>query len=353
MQRSVGLIFFGVFAIAGLGLGVVTLGGLARWFGGLGWQSVPATAEVLRIDEDRDSEGTSYRIECRYRYQFGAQEFVSDRVSFFDVGSSSDTYARTLHRELYAANEAGTMTCLVNPSDPSQAVLDGRIQSAMLGFTLLFLMSHGSVGVAGLAYLWATVPPRLDDGRYRLVSDHAGKRSSSIAMLGLHSVSLAMAVTIAISGIGAGQWGAIVPMVLAAVSAVVVYFCWRYVFEKQPSIGRLWLPDQDGKTMGLRLPWSAAEPIDLEIRWVLPPRDSEQTGVENIESPGESVQGRVLDQRIEFDASAPPSQWWDKAASESPTKVKLEMVGTIAGRGYQDSFTLTGDALAAVRPSPT
>ncbi|TWU55783.1 DUF3592 domain-containing protein [Rubripirellula reticaptiva] len=364
MQRTVGLCFFGIFAIAGLFLGGITLRGLAEWFGGLHWQSVPATAEMLEVDEHRDSDGASYRLKCRYRYQFGARDFISERVSFFEMGSSSDKYPRQLYRELSQANQAGSMTCLVNPSNPSEAVLDGRIQSGSLGFALLFLVTHGSVGIAGLGYLSAAAPPKVVRGRWRLVSKHAGTRRAWLWILILHLVSFATAVTIAMVGIGAGQWGAIVSMVLAAISAVFIFFGWRYAFVTQRRVGTLWLPSDIDDTMGLKVAGGLAsgvpsDAVDLEVRWAIPPSDKMQTGAENKDLPSETVSlklgsCRVEGELIEFavpelpkparlstQASATQAQVTQQA---TPSGILLEVIGTIGGRGYRDSFDVDGDA---------
>ncbi|MGB7328895.1 MAG: DUF3592 domain-containing protein [Rubripirellula sp.] len=360
MQRTVGLCFFGIFAIAGLFLGGLTLRGLTQWFGGLRWQTVPATAEMLEVDVHRDSEGHSYRLKCRYRYKFGAQEFVSERVSFFEMGSNSDKYPRQLHRELSQANQAGSMTCLVNPSDPSQAVLDGRIQSGTLGFTLLFLITHGSVGIAGLGYLSAAAPPKIVRGRYRLVSKHAGTRRAWLWISILHLVSFTTAVTIAILGIGAGQWGAVVSMVLAAISGVFIYFGWRYAFVTQRRVGTLWLPSDAVETLGLKVPGgmdpgTSSDAVDLEVRWAIPPSDQMQTGAENTELPSESVSSQLGSCRIEGDAiefavpelpkparQATQAQTTDQVTSP---EILLEVIGTVGGRGYRDSFAIDGEAL--------
>ncbi|QDT03389.1 hypothetical protein K227x_17710 [Rubripirellula lacrimiformis] len=342
MQRTGGLFFFGIFAIAGLAIGGMSIRSLGLWFGSLDWPSVPATAEVLRVDSNHSGNETSYRLECRYRYRFGAQQFVSERVSFFEIGTNSDSYPRALHRRLSALNDVGRMTCFVNPTDPSQAVLDRTVRSGLMGMTLLFLITHGSVGVAGLGYLSAARPPRKIDGQIHIVSDHAGWRRSAAWLIWLHCIAFLTASLIAILGMMAGQWEAIVPLVMAILAATAIWFCARYTRKKHPWAGQLILPEtiQDESKLRLRMPRSAKDPIELEARWSLPAADKLHQGVAPIEGPAVSIDSKSFDHgTITFASPVMPSPS-DDELDAIPRNRCMEFVGMIGNRGYRDTFTV-------------
>ncbi len=352
MGRTIGMLFFSAFAAAGIFCGAITIRSLWQWLDSSNWQSVRATAELLQVDENDTSDGTSYRVLCRYRYRVGTREFVGDRVSFFDVGSGDPDYARNLHRRLFQDNEVGKLQCFVDMSNPSQAVLDRTIRSGLIGATLIFLITHGTIGVGGLAYLWGAKPPRQIDGRWRIVSDHAGTRFAFVCLLILHSITGITAFLVAILGFAGGQWVAILPASLAILAGAIGYGCYRYAFVSHPMTARLLLAAKDDvdPRMRLELLGRVPAPIDFEVRWAVPPADAQQVGAEDVT--GEALSVTDVDASVSENPTTidflPPKidpRMLQSSGQGHPSTVKLEIVGRLGTRGYSDTFKLSGELL--------
>jgi Protein of unknown function (DUF3592) len=141
-------VFFGLFAL---------IGGVATWFvavrpvAGLlaarSWVETPCTILASQVAESSDSDGTTYKVDVRYAYTFEGGEYRSERYDFFNAYSSGyDGKA-----EVVARYPPGARTvCYVNPSDPSEAVIDRSPGPRYLvGLVpMLFL----AVGVGGMVF---------------------------------------------------------------------------------------------------------------------------------------------------------------------------------------------------------
>ena len=116
-----------------------------------GWEARDCevlSSHVRRHDSD-DGEDT-YSIDIEYRYEVDGRVHTSDRYDF--MGGSSSGYAgkaAVVERHPPGA----TVTCWVDPEDPSQAVLDRSFRAVyLIGlFPLVFL----AIGVGGF-FVWIT-----------------------------------------------------------------------------------------------------------------------------------------------------------------------------------------------------
>ncbi len=137
--------FGAIFLIAGL---------IASWFTlvrpmwqlsqATSWNDTEATITFSEVKIDRDSEGTTYRPEIRFKYVVNGESFESSNRVFFSWSSSNQSWARkTVERYPVGSKHM----CYYDPSQPSFAVLDRDFNwTYCLGsFTLIFVIIGGVI----------------------------------------------------------------------------------------------------------------------------------------------------------------------------------------------------------------
>lgn len=124
---------------------------LVTWKRAAGWVETPATIEHLELDVNSDSDGTTYRVVCRYSYTFNDKHYQNDRVGLTggsdNIGSwQQDTYNRLKSHQ--DSIESDPLFCWVNPADPQEAVLDRSLRIGMVLFQMVFVIMFGGGSVA-------------------------------------------------------------------------------------------------------------------------------------------------------------------------------------------------------------
>jgi hypothetical protein len=120
------------------------------------WQKVPATVQDVKFIENSDTDGDTYSVDATYTYTVGGKTYTGHRVGI--VGGSSSSYGmhRKRYEELKAAHDSGkTVTALVDPHDPSQAVLYREAETwllVMIPFGLVFAGAGTTVIGLGAVY---------------------------------------------------------------------------------------------------------------------------------------------------------------------------------------------------------
>jgi len=147
------LFLFGFFAIF-LFVGAVAFYFLAvrtvsRVVAARDWTPTPCVVVSSRVQSHRGDDSTTYSVDILYAYEFNGREFKSSAYGFMG-GSSSGQDGK---REIVRAHPPGRKTiCYVNPSDPTDAVLQrGFTPMMLLGLIpLVFLFA----GAAGMRHAW-------------------------------------------------------------------------------------------------------------------------------------------------------------------------------------------------------
>jgi hypothetical protein len=88
------------------------------------WVTIPCTMRSSRLIEGHRK--SDYSLDFSFSYEFGGQQFVSQRYSF--VLGSYEWGAAAVRA--HPVGDRGI--CLVNPADPSQAVIDRAVTSQLL-----------------------------------------------------------------------------------------------------------------------------------------------------------------------------------------------------------------------------
>lgn len=148
--------FGGIFFFVGLGF--LVLGMVPTVFDALRmrqWEPVQVELLEARLAPSRTSDGnTTYRVHARYRYEVAGRAYTGERVAVSNMADNLGDYWYQLGWRLQNARQNGKpVMAWVNPSDPTQAVLDRELRWSLLAFWSLFLVIFGGVG-SGLL-VWA------------------------------------------------------------------------------------------------------------------------------------------------------------------------------------------------------
>src|SRR5687767_1142584 len=88
-SRVVLFLFFGVFLAVGGGLLYALVARpVAHFVKARSWDAIPCEIISSDVHENHDSDGSTYRVEVRYRYNADGQELVGDRYKFLRFSSS-------------------------------------------------------------------------------------------------------------------------------------------------------------------------------------------------------------------------------------------------------------------------
>lgn len=93
-----------------------TLQGLASF----SWVETPCTVESSRVVEVDSDDGTTYRVDILYRYEFQGKEFRSNRYNSFQGSSSGRAAKQDIVNRYRPGSQA---VCFVDTSTPQNAVL--------------------------------------------------------------------------------------------------------------------------------------------------------------------------------------------------------------------------------------
>lgn len=142
-------LFFLIFLVAGAAASWwVLVRPVSALLAAQSWAEASCTVLESRVEENSDSDGTTYRVFVRYAYEVAGREYDSTRYDFLDFWSSGyDGKARVVARHPPGAR----VPCWVDPQDPREAVLDRSLgwRYSLGLFPLVFV----AVGLGGL--VWA------------------------------------------------------------------------------------------------------------------------------------------------------------------------------------------------------
>lgn len=208
------ILFWLPFAATGVACAVMAVWHMwCCWDAQSSWTERPCT--IVRAElKAQHGEGTTYKVEAEYQYEFNDQPFTGDRVWFGAGSDNISGFHENAHRELEQCQKQGRpFRCFVDPNDPASSVLYRDVRFEMVGFLLMFVLVFGGVGVGGLCGLvyvsrqtrrmndarelrpsepW-TWDERLQDGMYRPQASWVG-----IVLIALFWNSISWTVTLTV-----------------------------------------------------------------------------------------------------------------------------------------------------------
>lgn len=121
------------------------------------WQPVAAQVLDSRLKRHTDSDGTTYEVQARYRYEFAGRQYEGSRVGLDPDGGADNIsdWHQLWHAQLQSAQTRRLpITVMVNPRAPSQSLIDPSIRWALQMFHVPFALVFTGVGlVAGWFFL--------------------------------------------------------------------------------------------------------------------------------------------------------------------------------------------------------
>ena len=149
------MIFFTLFISIFFAVGLWLLGyGISSYVKGkasLTWPQATAQISQCEVEEDSDSDGTTWKVEVSYEYSVGGQNYTGDKVAFGYSGSST----REEHEAIYdKLNNASSVSVRYHPEDPSKSVIApgfNRSTFLVLAFATTWLLF-----VSGFTVLWVS-----------------------------------------------------------------------------------------------------------------------------------------------------------------------------------------------------
>jgi len=107
------------------------------------WVEVPAKILNVRLVSDSDDGDDTHTVLSTYTYNFDGVSYQNDRVSLSSGRDSFGQYWQELERTLLADKSGNEAFAIVNPDNPTDAVLDRtlRWQSVLFGLIFLFIFS--------------------------------------------------------------------------------------------------------------------------------------------------------------------------------------------------------------------
>ncbi|MDB5326400.1 MAG: hypothetical protein JWM57_1969 [Phycisphaerales bacterium] len=153
------LVGFGaIFAAAGLAVLVfVGIRPVYRAHQAASWPTVPGHVTVSRLDESRDSDGSTYRIDIHYTYTVNGRSLESNQYD--GTGTRMWSGGRQDKMVVVQAHRAGSAVVVhYNPADPTDAMLSTATPSGTL-FSVLFAMPFIAVGVLVMVFAARMRPP--------------------------------------------------------------------------------------------------------------------------------------------------------------------------------------------------
>jgi hypothetical protein len=144
-------IFISIFFAVGLGLLGYGVHSFYRGRQALAWPAVEGRLLECRLQENPDSEGSTWEVKVRYSYSVAGREFEGKRVAFGYSGSSTHVE----HQGIYEKLQSGSRVMVhYQPSNPSDSVLAAgfnRSTFMTLAFAVTWLLF-----TTGFTVLWAT-----------------------------------------------------------------------------------------------------------------------------------------------------------------------------------------------------
>jgi hypothetical protein len=161
----------------------------ARLVAAAGWLEVPATVQQSTVRSWSTDDGTSYRADVLYEYRAGSRSWLSNRRTFFPMGSSGYDGNQAIVRRY---PEGSVVTCFIDPDDPSRSVLDRKLRlEYLIGLLpVLFLLAgiallrHALRGQRpGAQHPAAAAEPADDDAAELALEPAAGPVTKIVGMI--------------------------------------------------------------------------------------------------------------------------------------------------------------------------
>lgn len=248
IELGVGLIFAAVGGSLSVFLLVLPA---TRLLSATTWTERPATIKASTVRSWSTDDGTSYGADVLYEYEIDGRNWISNRRSFFPMGSSGYEGSKAI---VDRYPEGGSTTCFVDSNDPTRSVLDRsfRVEYLIGLFPLVFLLAGVGLTAHSLRTRSAAAPDSPESteatetyAAERVLEPEAGPIAKVVGMLFIAAFwngIVSIFVWQAIKGIQSGnpEWFLMVfliPFVLVGLALIVgVFYTFLGAFNPRPKL---------------------------------------------------------------------------------------------------------------------
>lgn len=136
---------------AGVGIGLLLfsiLPNLYTWQQMKSWPQVQAQLLEANLSVNRGDDSNTYQATARYTYRYQMLDYTGERVAIMGGSDNIGDFQQQLAAQLSSAlQNQQPVPAWVNPTDPTDAVLNRDLRWSMLGFKLIFVLVFGGVGI--------------------------------------------------------------------------------------------------------------------------------------------------------------------------------------------------------------
>ena len=135
------------FAAVGVWMGYSIGGSVTDAWEMRSWSPVQAELSNSGYRTSHGDDSTTYEAYATYHYVIDGQRYSSDRVGLSSGADNIGDYQTDMGSLLSQRQARGeTITVYVNPSDPTDAIIDRDLRWGLVGFKAIFLLVFGGVG---------------------------------------------------------------------------------------------------------------------------------------------------------------------------------------------------------------
>lgn len=240
-RSLIGAVFGLIFVISGIAAAYGSAGKMVFGFvSSIGWQEVPATIHHVAL-VSKHGDTTTYSVESQYSYTYNGVRYKNDRVSLSTGSDNIGRYWQDLERSIRASQSRNEASAIVNPKDPTHALLDRSIRWSVVVFGLVFLVVFGGFG--GFC-MWASLRgSKSAEARKLHEQDHgitSNQKTGSWFLAAFGGVFFLMGTGLSLvvlpDAIREGQYGALFILLFAVVGAGMIYHAFK-VFRAYQRFG--------------------------------------------------------------------------------------------------------------------
>ena len=127
------------------------------------WHEGQAQLTRAGVEVRRGDDSTTYLAYADYRYTYQDKNYTGSRVAINGSADNLGDFQQQLGWRLERAYEEGRPVAVyINPGNPAQAVLNRELRWGLLGFSMVFVLVFGGVGLGILLYAFMAPLDKLD-----------------------------------------------------------------------------------------------------------------------------------------------------------------------------------------------
>lgn len=159
-SRVGGIVFGGIFFLFGFGFFIAFVGSaIIDRIAMQAWQPVQITLTDVKLQRNYSDGSSTYKATASYVFDFQGQNFEGNRVSLHSGSDNIGSYQQDINSRLQNAMKAGRqVSAWVNPSNPTESVIDRSVRWSMIIFPGMLCSVFMIIGGTFIFFSWKRGP---------------------------------------------------------------------------------------------------------------------------------------------------------------------------------------------------